>query len=56
MTVRMIAMEEKMRTTAGELLCSLQRRTGSGCKVKIVPFDIVSIEGKYPGDQYFLQG
>ena len=56
MTARMIAMEEKMRMTAGELLCSLQRRTGSGCKVKIVPFNIVSIEGKHPGDQYFLQG
>ena len=56
MTARMIAMEEKMRMTAGELLCSLQRRTGSGCKVKIMPFNIVSIEGKHPGDQYFFPG
>ena len=55
-TASLIVMEGKTSETAGELLCSLQRRKGSGCKVKIMPFNIVSIEGKHRGDQYFLQG
>ena len=43
-TASLIVMEGKTSETAGELLCSLQRRKGSGCKVENNA--IVSIEGK----------
>ena len=33
-TASLIVMEGKTSETAGELLCSLQRRKGSGCKVE----------------------